>query len=153
MSDEQPLKKPVDVETITRLIPHRYPFLLVDRVIDYELGQWIKAIKNVTFNEPHFTGHFPKHPVMPGVLILEALAQASGILSQLETDMADSEEAVFYLVKIDKARFNQIVVPGDQLELNATLKRTLRNMALYQCEAKVDGKIVAKAEMLCARKQ
>ncbi len=153
MAENDKTSKPVDVETITRLIPHRYPFLLVDRVVDYSLGEWIRAIKNVTFNEPHFTGHFPRHPVMPGVLILEALAQASGILSQLESDQAESEEAIFYLVKIDKARFNRTVVPGDQLELNARLKRTLRNMALYQCEAKVDGEVVASAEMLCARKQ
>ncbi len=145
--------KPVDVETITRLIPHRYPFLLVDKVVDYELGRWITAVKNVTFNEPHFVGHFPGHPVMPGVLILEALAQASGILSQLETDQATSEQAIFYLVKIDKARFNRTVVPGDQLVLHASLKRRLKNMALYQCEAKVDGSTVAKAELLCAQKQ
>jgi 3-hydroxyacyl-[acyl-carrier-protein] dehydratase len=143
--------KKINVERIMELIPHRYPFLLVDRVIDYEEGKTLTAIKNVSFNEPQFAGHFPKHPVMPGVLIIEAMAQASGVLSQLSNKVAN-EDAVFYLVKVDKAKFTKVVVPGDQLELIVEIKRKMRNMVMYICQAKVEGKIVAKAEILCAEK-
>jgi 3-hydroxyacyl-[acyl-carrier-protein] dehydratase len=140
--------KKADVEKIMRLLPHRYPFLLVDKVIDYNLGENLTAIKNVTFNEPQFMGHFPNHPVMPGVMIIDAMAHASGVLSQLANDDAENTDAVFYLVTVDKAKFTKIVVPGDQLELYVEIKRKMRNMVQYVCQAKVEGNGVAKAELL-----
>ena len=152
MTEENNTLDTVEVEKILKLLPHRYPFLLVDRVIDYKLGEHLTAIKNVTFNEPHFNGHFPKHPVMPGVLIIEAMAQASGILSRLAIGELKDESDIFYLVKVDKAKFTKTVIPGDQLHLCVSIKRRMRNMVQYVCEAKVDGKVVAKAELLCASK-
>ncbi|MCC8364590.1 3-hydroxyacyl-ACP dehydratase FabZ [Lysobacter sp. A6] len=140
---------PLDVLKIQQLLPHRYPFLLVDRVVEFEANKRILGIKNVTINEPFFQGHFPGHPVMPGVLVIEALAQAGGILTQLSHQSAATDK-LFYLVKIDNAKFSRMVVPGDRLELHVELKRTIRNMALYQGVAKVDGEQVACAEILCA---
>ena len=140
---------PLDVVAIQHLLPHRYPFLLVDRVTEFEPNKRIVGIKNVTINEPFFQGHFPGHPVMPGVLVIEALAQAGGILTQL-THQAAATDKLFYLVKIDNAKFSRMVVPGDRLELHVELKRTIRNMALYQGIARVDGEQVACAEILCA---
>ena len=146
-----PVAMPVDATRIQELLPHRYPFLLVDRVLELEPNQRILAVKNVSINEPFFQGHFPGHPVMPGVLVLEALAQAGGLLTQLSAgDVADGEEKLFYLVKIDNARFSRMVVPGDQLMLEVRLKRMIRNMAMYECSASVDGKQVASADILCA---
>ena len=144
---------PVAIERIQALLPHRYPFLLVDRVVEFEPGKRIVAWKNVTGNEPFFQGHFPGHPVMPGVLVLEALAQAGGLLTQLSAAAAgavNGEEKLFYLVKIDNARFSRMVVPGDRLMLEVKLKRMIRNMAMYECTASVDGKTVASADILCA---
>ena len=143
---------PIDVSGIIKLLPHRYPFLLVDRVIAYDPCKSLVAIKNVTFNEHFFQGHFPGHPVMPGVLIIEALAQASGLLVQLSIAHNPQQKALFYLVKIDKARFMQIVKPGDQLELHVEQKRMIRKMGQFQVQAKVDGRIVAEAELLCAER-
>ena len=143
---------PVDVTRILNLLPHRYPFLLVDRVTGFERGKSLTAIKNVTFNEPFFQGHFPGHPVMPGVLIIEALAQASGVLTQLSAADGADEDPLYYLVKIDKARFTKTVVPGDQLVLEVKLRRTLRGMGLYEGRALVDGQEVASAEILCAQR-
>lgn len=147
-----PVSMPVDVNRIQALLPHRYPFLLVDRVLELEPNKRILAVKNVSINEPFFQGHFPGHPVMPGVLVLEALAQAGGLLTQLSaaTDVAGQDEKLFYLVKIDNARFSRMVVPGDRLELEVKLKRLIRNMAMYECVARVDGKDVACADILCA---
>lgn len=142
---------PVDVTQIMQLLPHRYPFLLVDRVVELEPHKRIKAIKNVSINEPFFNGHFPAHPVMPGVLVVEAMAQAGGLLTQLSAGGKPlNGDRLFYLVKVDKARFSRMVVPGDQLELEVVLKRNLRGMAQYECCAKVEGKEVASAEILCA---
>ncbi len=141
---------PMDVEGIRKLLMHRYPFLLVDRIVECELDKRIVAYKNVTINEPFFNGHFPEHPVMPGVLVLEALAQAGGLLTQLSYTGDNPHERLFYLVKIDNARFNQLVVPGDRLELHVSLKRVIRNMSLFEGVARVDGKVVASAEILCA---
>jgi 3-hydroxyacyl-[acyl-carrier-protein] dehydratase len=142
---------PVDVIKIQSLLPHRYPFLLVDRVIELEPYKRIRAIKNVTINEPFFQGHFPGHPVMPGVLVVEAMAQVGGLLTQLSaTDTTEKQGKLFYLVKVDKARFSKMVVPGDQLDIEVILKRTIRNMAMYECVARVDGKEAASAEILCA---
>ena len=140
---------PLDVLKIQQLLPHRYPFLLVDRITEFEANTRILGIKNVTINEPFFQGHFPGHPVMPGVLVIEALAQTGGILTQL-SHQAGAEGKLFYLVKIDNAKFSRMVVPGDRLELHVELKRTIRNMALYAGIARVDGEQVACAEILCA---
>lgn len=143
--------KSVDIQDILKALPHRYPFLLVDRVVDYSPHEWLRAVKNVTINEPFFQGHFPGHPVMPGVLILEALAQASGVLNYLSTERGSAENPVYYLVKIDKARFTRTVIPGDQLTLEVSHKRRFRNMALSACRASVNGDTVASAEILCAQ--
>ena len=151
MTEELTSPKSIDVEHIMAVIPHRYPFLLVDRVLDYQAGEWIKAVKNVSFNEPQFTGHFPGHPVMPGVMVIEAMAQASGVLTQLSRS-GRSDDALFYLVKVDNAKFTRVVVPGDQLIFECQIKKVIKNMTLYQCKATVDGRMVAKAELLCAEK-
>jgi 3-hydroxyacyl-[acyl-carrier-protein] dehydratase len=143
--------KPIGVEEIMELIPHRYPFLLVDKVLEYESGEWIKAVKNISFNEPQFQGHFPGHPVMPGVMIIEAMAQSAGVLTQLSR-AGQANDALFYLVKVDNAKFSQIVVPGDQVVFECQIKKVIKNMTMYQCKASVDGKVVAKADLLCAEK-
>lgn len=142
----------VDIERILELLPHRYPFLLVDRVLDYELGESprIRAYKNVTINEPFFQGHFPGHPVMPGVLLLEAMAQTAGVLAHLALEAESKANQLYYLVKIDNARFNQIVVPGDQVVFSVEQKRVMRGMGQYAALAEVDGRKVASAELLCA---
>ncbi len=142
----------VDIERIFKLLPHRYPFLLVDRVIDYRLEEppKIRVLKNVTINEPFFQGHFPGHPVMPGVLILEAMAQAAGVLAHLAREADNAPQQLFYLVKIDKARFNRTVVPGDQLVFEVEQKRIMRGMGLYVARASVEDKPAASAELLCA---
>ena len=134
-------------------LPHRYPFLLIDRVLDYELGKSLRAIKNVTINEPFFQGHFPFRPVMPGVLILEAIAQATGILAFLSTGTRPSEESLYYFVGVDNARFKQPVEPGDQLLIEVEVIRILRGVWKFRGEAKVDGKVVTSAEMMCAERQ
>lgn len=146
-----PLKLPIDVPTIETLLPHRYPFLLVDRVTELEPNKRVLCFKNVTCNEPFFTGHFPGQPVMPGVLVIEALAQAGGLLTQLSASNP-SEGKLFYLVKIDGAKFSRMVVPGDRLELEVTLKRVIRNMAMYVGIARVDGEQAACADILCAER-
>ncbi len=143
----------VDVRRITQLLPHRFPFLLIDRVLSWEDGKRLTALKNVTFNEPFFQGHFPGHPVMPGVLVIEALAQASGALVQLSAKSDPNQPALFYLVKIDNARFSRIVVPGDQLILEVEQKRTLKRMGLFHGKAKVGGEVVAEADLLCAERR
>ena len=140
---------PLDVTAIQALLPHRYPFLLVDRVVEFEAHKRVLAYKNVTCNEPFFNGHFPGNPVMPGVLVVEALAQAGGLLTQL-SHQSGTEGKLFYLVKIDGAKFSRMVVPGDRLDLEVTLKRTIRNMAMYSGIARVDGEQAACAEILCA---
>ena len=141
---------PVDSAEIERLLPHRYPFLLVDRVVEFQKDKRVLAYKNVTCNEPFFTGHFPGHPVMPGVLVIEALAQAGGLLTQLSRDPGAGDGQTFYLVKVDNAKFSRMVVPGDRLELDVELRRRIRNMAQYVGIARVDGEQVACAEILCA---
>ena len=143
------MQLPLDVVAIQKLLPHRYPFLLVDRVTEFERSSRIVCHKNVSINEPFFQGHFPGHPVMPCVLVLEALAQAGGLLIQM-SKQEDPGGKVFYLVKIDNAKFSNMVVPGDRLDLCVSLKRTIRNMALFDSIARVDGEQVACAEILCA---
>ena len=145
---------PLDVNAIQALLPHRYPFLMVDRVLEFEAHTRVLCCKNVSINEPFFQGHFPGQPVMPGVLVIEALAQAGGVLTQLSHQIdnggASVSGRVFYLVKVDDAKFSRMVVPGDRLELDVTLKRTIRNMAQFAGIARVDGQQVACAEILCA---
>ena len=140
---------PIDVTRIQQVLPHRYPFLLVDRVVEFEAHKRIVAHKNVTINEPFFQGHFPGHPVMPGVLVIEALAQAGGVLTQLSRGTV-ADNKLFYLVKIDNARFSRMVVPGDVLELHVEIKRIIRTMTFYTCVARVGGEEVASADVLCA---
>lgn len=143
------LDLPLNIETIRELLPHRYPFLLVDRVVEFEPDKRILAYKNVTSNEPFFSGHFPERSVMPGVLIIEALAQAGGLITQIGYGEA-AKCKLFYLVKVENVKFTAPVVPGDRLELDVSVKRRIRNMALYEGIARVDGKQVACAEVLCA---
>ncbi|ACF50960.1 3-hydroxyacyl-[acyl-carrier-protein] dehydratase FabZ [Stenotrophomonas maltophilia] len=144
------LQLPIDVCQIQELLPHRYPFLLVDRVLELDIeAKRILAQKNVSINEPFFQGHFPGRPIMPGVLIIEALAQAGGVMTQL-TLGRDSQSKLFYMVKVENARFNKQVVPGDVLLLDVQMKRLIRNMGWYYGEAKVNGEVVASAEVMCA---
>ena len=145
-----PVILPATIADIQRLLPHRYPFLLVDRVIELEPNKRVLAYKHVSANEPFFQGHFPGRPVMPGVLVIEALAQAGGLLTQLSKAEGDESEQVFYLVKVDNAKFSRMVIPGDRLDLDVELKRQIRNMAQYVGIARVDGEQVACAEILCA---
>ena len=140
----------MDVDAIMRQIPHRYPFLLVDRVTACVPGETIEAIKNVTVNEPFFPGHFPHRPVMPGVMILEALAQAAGILAFRTADVVPTEDTKFYFVGIDDARFRKPVFPGDQVVLKARLERAIRGIWKFSTSAEVDGQEVASATMLLA---
>ena len=143
------VKLPIHVTEIQQLLPHRYPFLLVDRVVELEPHKSIVALKNVSINEPFFQGHFQGHPVMPGVLVIEALAQAGGLLTQLSRGTV-ADNKLFYLVKIDNARFSRMVVPGDVLELHVQIKRIIRTMTFYTCVARVGGEEVASADVLCA---
>ena len=140
----------MDINAVMKQLPHRYPFLLVDRVIACVPGKTIEAIKNVTFNEPFFPGHFPHRPVMPGVIILEALAQAAGILAFKTAGVVPTEDTRFYFVGIDAARFRKPVVPGDQLVLKATFERAVRGIWKFSTVAEVDGKEVASATMMVA---
>jgi len=144
--------KMLDAREIAAMLPHRYPFLLVDRVVDYTVGERLRAYKNVSINEPFFQGHFPGHPVMPGVLIIEALAQACGLLVQVSRQKDADVRALYYLVKVDNAKFTQIVSPGDQLQLEVELKRMIRSMGIFHCKAKVNDKPVAEAELMCAER-
>jgi len=142
----------LDVREILQYLPHRYPFLLIDRVLEYELGQRLTGLKNVTFNEPFFSGHFPQQPIMPGVLILEALAQATGMLAFVSEGGKPDRNAMYYLVGIDKARFKRPVEPGDQLILEVSMSRLRRGVGVFSGQAKVDGQLAASAELMCARR-
>ena len=139
----------MDIHEVLRLLPHRYPFLLVDRVLSCEPGKNLVAIKNVTINEPFFGGHFPHHPVMPGVLILEALAQAAAILSFKTINVRGDDQSVYYFVGIEKARFKKPVTAGDTLRLEVTLQRYVRGIWKFWTEARVDDKVVTEAELMC----
>lgn len=137
----------MDIEKIQSLLPHRYPFLLVDRVIEIEPGKRLLAIKNVTINEPFFQGHFPSKPVMPGVLLIEAMAQATGLLAMESAEVP--KEAIYYLVGVDKARFKRPVVPGDQLVFEVEVLKNRREIWVFSAEATVDGAMAASAEIMC----
>jgi 3-hydroxyacyl-[acyl-carrier-protein] dehydratase len=140
---------PIDIRGIMEYLPHRYPFLLVDRVLELEHGKRIVAIKNVTINEPYFVGHFPHLPVMPGVLMIEALAQAAGILSFETLGRRSDATSVFYFVGIDGARFKRPVVPGDQLRLEVEILRFAKSISKFRGVATVDGAVAAEAELMC----
>ena len=140
----------MDIEQIMAQLPHRYPFLLVDRVLECVSGKHVVALKNVTFNEPFFPGHFPHRPVMPGVLIIEALAQAAGILAFKTAKVVPDINTRFYFVAIDNARFRKPVEPGDQLLLKVALKRSFKGIWKFEGVAEVDGKEVASAEIMVA---
>jgi 3-hydroxyacyl-[acyl-carrier-protein] dehydratase len=144
---------PIDIRGILAYLPHRYPFLLIDRVLELEPGRRIVAIKNVTINEPYFVGHFPHIPVMPGVLMIEALAQAAGVLSFETLGRRSDANSVFYFVGIDGARFKRPVVPGDQLRLEVEILRFARSISKFRGVATVDGAIAAEAELMCTLRE
>ena len=137
----------MDIKKIQSQLPHRYPFLLVDRVLESEPGKRLVAMKNVSINEPFFQGHFPSKPVMPGVLLIEAMAQATGLLAMESAEVP--KEAIYYLVGVDKARFKRPVVPGDQLVFEVEVLKNRREIWVFSAEASVDGKMVASAEIMC----
>lgn len=139
----------IDIKGILEQLPHRYPFVLVDRVLELEPNKRILAQKNVSYNEPFFPGHFPIHPVMPGVLIVEALAQAAGLLSFNSMEGGRSENSVYYFVGIDNCRFKRPVTPGDVLLLDVEVTKVSRGIGKYTAKALVDGKVVAEADLMC----
>ena len=136
-----------------RYLPHRYPFLLVDRVLDYEVGKSLTALKNVTMNEPFFQGHFPNKPIMPGVLIIEALAQATGLLAFCTQEQEPSDNFIYMLVSVDKARFKRQVIPGDALTLDVEVNRRMRGMWRFDAVARVGDEVAASAELMCAGRE
>jgi 3-hydroxyacyl-[acyl-carrier-protein] dehydratase len=140
----------LDVHEIMERLPHRYPFLLVDRVVECIPGESITVIKNVSANEPYFTGHFPDHMIMPGVLIIEAMAQAAGLLAMATVKEQEQSRTIYYFVGIDKARFKRPVVPGDQLTIKATITSMRPSLQKFDARAEVDGQLVAKGELLTA---
>lgn len=143
----------MDITQIMKHLPHRYPFLLVDRVLELVPNERVTAIKNVTMNEPHFPGHFPNHPVMPGVLMIEALAQTAGLLAFKSADLPVDENTVIYFVGIDGARFKRPVVPGDQLLMEANVLRVSRGIWKFAAKATVNGQLAVEAELMCTLKQ
>lgn len=144
----------MDINEIREYLPHRYPFLLVDRVVELDTeAKRIRAYKNVTINEPFFNGHFPQHPIMPGVLIIEAMAQAAGLLGFKMMNAKPADGTLYYFVGSDKLRFRQPVVPGDQLSLEAAFVSVKRGIWKFDCRASVDGKPVCSAEIICAEQK
>jgi 3-hydroxyacyl-[acyl-carrier-protein] dehydratase len=148
------LPGPVEAGDIEKYLPHRYPFLLIDRVLSMQVEpeKRLIGVKNISVNEPFFSGHFPGNPVMPGVLMIEAMAQAAGMLAHLAAETEGKKGELYYLVRVDNARFSQVVLPGDQLIMDVIQKRIKRRMGWYECEASVDGKRVASCELLGAGK-
>ena len=142
-----------DVRKVMEFLPHRYPFLMIDRVVEYEAGKRLLALKNITYNEPQFTGHFPHNPIFPGVLILEALAQATGLLSMKTLTDRGEDFGEYYLVGVDNARFKRSVVPGDQLMVEVLYKKDRRNIWSFETKATVDGELVVRADIMCASKE
>ena len=143
----------MEIREILDYLPHRFPFLLIDRVLELEEGKRIVAVKNVATNEPFFQGHFPGNPVMPGVMILEALAQAAAILSFRNLHRESTKELLYYFVGIDNARFKKPVIPGDQLILNVSMLRQVRGIGKFAAHATVDGVLVTEAELMCTIKE
>ncbi len=140
----------MNIHDILKKLPHRYPFLMVDRVLELEHGKRIKALKNVTANEPYFLGHFPRRPVMPGVMMLEALAQAAALLSFDALDAKADDNSLYYFAGIDSARFKRPVEPGDQMILDVTLDRMKSNIFKFRARASVDGETAVEAGLMCA---
>ena len=140
------------INEVKNFLPHRYPFLLIDRVLDFTVGKYLTAIKNVSFNEPHFIGHFPDHPIMPGVLIIEALAQATGILAFKSEVGKPFTGQIYMLVGVDKVRFKKSVEPGDQLKLYAEVVKVRRGIWKFDCRATVEEQLVTSAEIICTQK-
>ena len=149
---EVELETKMDIHKVLSLLPHRYPFLLIDKVLEYEPDKRLLELKNVTFNEPYFTGHFPMKPVMPGVLIIEAMAQATGLLA-MESRPEEVGQKLYYFVGIDKARFKRPVEPGDQLILEVFLKNVKRGIWIFKGEARVDGQLAATADVMCTARE
>lgn len=143
----------INIAKVLDLLPHRYPFILIDRVVDYKVFDYLTAIKNVTINEPFFMGHFPNNPIMPGVLMLEALAQASAILSNLSRTPKEGHAFLYFFAGIDNARFKHIVVPGDQLRLEVKLVNQRRDFWRMHCEAFVGDKLACSADLMSASKE
>jgi 3-hydroxyacyl-[acyl-carrier-protein] dehydratase len=143
----------LDINQVLSLLPHRYPFLLIDRVLALDPGKEITALKNVTINEPFFPGHYPHHPVMPGVLIIEAMAQAAALLSFCSSEEKAGDNVVYYFVGIDGARFKRPVVPGDQLILKVQPIRNMRGLWKFKAVAEVDGQMAAEAEIMCTMRE
>ena len=142
----------MNINEVKNFLPHRYPFLLIDRVLDFTLGKNLTAIKNVSFNEPHFIGHFPDQPIMPGVLIIEALAQATGILAFKSEVGKPLTGQIYMLVGVDKVRFKKSVEPGDQLKLYAEVVKVRRGIWKFDCKATVEEQLVTSAEIICTQK-
>lgn len=145
--------KSLDIHKVMRMLPHRYPFLLIDRVLDYTPDESLTAIKNVTINEPFFSGHFPHRPVMPGVLLIEAMAQACGLLSFTSEETKPSETGIFLFVGIDKARFKRQVEPGDQVRFVVKNTRKMRGIWMYEGSAYVGDELACSAELMCAYRE
>ncbi|OOZ41191.1 3-hydroxyacyl-[acyl-carrier-protein] dehydratase FabZ [Solemya pervernicosa gill symbiont] len=143
----------IEINEVMKLLPHRYPFLLIDRVLNIVPGETLTALKNVTVNEPFFPGHFPQKPIMPGVLILEAMAQATGLLAFRTEEQPEERNTLYYFVGIDKARFKKPVGPGDQLILTVNLLRVKRGIWVFDAVAKVDDAVVATAEIMCTERE
>ena len=143
----------MDIGEILKYLPHRYPMLLIDRVVEFQHGESLVAIKNVSYNEPYFQGHFPNRPVMPAVIILEAMAQATGILVLRSMDKLPSEKSIYYFVGIDGARFRRPVEPGDQLRIEVNLLRSVRGIWKLRSNASVDGEIVANGDLMGAMRE
>jgi 3-hydroxyacyl-[acyl-carrier-protein] dehydratase len=142
----------MNIQDVKNYLPHRYPFLLIDRVLELEIGKSLVAIKNVTFNEPQFTGHFPEQPIMPGVMIVEALAQATGILAFKSEVGKPIDGQIYMLVGIDKVRFKRVVEPGDQIRLEVEVMVVKRGIWKFKCRALVEGQTVTTAELMCTQK-
>lgn len=143
----------LNINEVMRYLPHRFPFLLVDRVLEYEAGKSLTALKNVTMNEPFFQGHFPNKPIMPGVLVIEALAQATGLLAFCTQEQEPSDNFIYMLVSVDKARFKRQVIPGDALILEVEVTRRLRGMWKFDAVARVGDEVAASAELMCAGRE
>lgn len=143
----------LNINEVMRYLPHRFPFLLVDRVLEYEAGRSLTALKNVTMNEPFFQGHFPNMPIMPGVLVIEALAQATGLLAFCTQEQEPADNFIYMLVSVDKARFKRQVIPGDALILEVEVTRRLRGMWKFDAVARVEDDVAASAELMCAGRE
>ena len=146
------MSRVLNIQEVMQHLPHRYPFLLVDRVIDWSPNEYLTALKNVTFNEPFFQGHFPVRPIMPGVLITEAMAQATGILAFASQGDKPNDDSLDMLVGLDDVTFRRMVEPGDQLILHVRQKRLIRNLGIFECEARVGDEIAASATIKCIAK-